>query len=48
VNGEFGIDVLAAIPVNALPRGFVEKQWPHLVSRARKAKPYAKLSRPPR
>ncbi|HUF80580.1 MAG TPA: hypothetical protein VMN03_05535 [Burkholderiales bacterium] len=48
VSGEFAIDVLAAIPVNALPRAFVEKQWPHLVSRAaRKAKPYAKRGKPP-
>jgi hypothetical protein len=48
VSGEFGIDVLLAIPVEALPRAFVEKQWPHLVTRAsRRGKPYAKRSKPP-
>lgn len=43
VSSRYGIDVLDAIPVAALPKAFVEKQWPHLVKRAaRRAAPYKK------
>ena len=43
VGSKFGVDVLKAIPVDSLPRAFVEKQWPHLVRRAdRRTKPYRK------
>lgn len=46
VNAAYDIDVLDAIPVDALPKQFVEKQWPQLRKRAeRKAAGYKRSRR---